>query len=113
MFLKGGDAECHDTFWFGGPDFGIEIVSPNDRSREKLEFYEKVGTRELLLIERDPWRQDLYRLADGELALVGASTLDEPQALRSDVLGLTWRLVEGQPRPRIEITHDDGRRWVA
>lgn len=113
VFLNGGAAECHDTFWYGGPDFGIEIVSPGDRSREKLDFYEKVRTRELLLIDRDPWRLELHRLADGELALVGASTLDESQALRSDVLGLTWRLLEGQPRPRIEITHDDGRQWVA
>jgi Uma2 family endonuclease len=100
-------------FWFGGPDFGIEIVSPDDRSRQKLGFYEKVGTRELLLIDRDPWRLELYRLTHGELSLVGASTPDDPQPLRSEVLGLTWRLVAGQPRPQIEIAHDDGRRWLA
>jgi Uma2 family endonuclease len=113
VFLHGGAAECHDTFWFGGPDFGIEIVSPDDRSRQKLGFYEKVGTRELLLIDRDPWRLELYRLTHGELSHVGASTLDDPQPLRSEVLGLTWRLVAGQPRPQIEIAHDDGRRWLA
>lgn len=113
VFLHGGTAECHDTFWFGGPDFGIEIVSPDDRSRDKLGFYEKVGTRELLLIDRDPWRLELYRLTRGELAPVGASTLDDPQPLRSEVLGLTWRLIAEQPRPQIEIAHDDGRRWLA
>ncbi len=113
VFLHAGTAECHATFWFGGPDFGIEIVSPDDRSRDKLGFYEKVGTRELLLIDRDPWRLELYRLTRGELAPVGASTLDDPQPLRSEVLSLTWRLVAGQPRPQIEIAHDDGRQWLA
>lgn len=113
VFLHGSAAECHDTFWFGGPDFGIEIVSPDDKSREKLGFYEKVGTRELLLIDRDPWRLELYRLTHGELALVGASTPGDPQPLRSEVLALTWRLIAGQPRPQIEIAHDDGRRWLA
>ena len=54
-----------DTFWFGGPDFAVEIVSPGDRSREKLDFYAKVGTRELLLVDRKPWSLELYRL-DGE-----------------------------------------------
>ena len=113
VFLHGGTAECHNTFWFGGPDFGIEIVSPDDRSRKKLGFYEKVGTRELLLIDRDPWRLELYGLTQTELALVGAVTPGGPHSLRSEVLGLTWRLVAGEPRPQIEITHDDGRRLVA
>lgn len=112
VFLNSGAAECHDTFWFGGPDFGVEIVSPDDRSRQKLEFYQKTGTRELLLIDRNPWRLELYRLNQGDLVLVGTSTLDDPQQLRSTVLALTWRLVEAQPRPQVEITHDDGRRWL-
>jgi Uma2 family endonuclease len=35
VFLNDTLAECHDTFWFGGPDFAIEIVSPDDRTRDK------------------------------------------------------------------------------
>ena len=65
VFLNHTKAVDCDTFWFGGPDFAVEIASPGDRSREKLEFYAKVGTRELLLVDRKPWSLELYRL-DGE-----------------------------------------------
>jgi Uma2 family endonuclease len=112
VFLNETSAVCHGSFWYGGPEFAIEIVSPNDCSREKLSFYASVGTRELLLIERDPWRLELYRLKNGELKLHGESSLEEPQPIGSDVLPLTWRLTPGEARPRIEVTHGDGRQWV-
>lgn len=112
IFLNDSSAICHDTFWYGGPDFAIEIVSRNDRSREKFGFYASIGTRELLLIERDPWRLELYRLEGGELKLHGESSLEELQPIGSDVLPLTWRLIPGEARPRIEVTHGDGRQWV-
>jgi hypothetical protein len=49
VFLNGTSAKNCGTHWFGGPDLAIEIVSPKDRSRKKIPFYEKVGTRELLM----------------------------------------------------------------
>jgi Uma2 family endonuclease len=113
VFLNEGTAECYDTFWFGGPDFTTEIVSPDDRSRDKFDFYAKVGTRELLLIDRDPWRLKLHRLTEGEFALVGVSTVADPQLLTSEVIPFSFRLVDGSPRPQIEILHRDGRRWLA
>jgi len=113
VFLNDGTAECHDTFWFGGPDFASEIVSPDDRSREKLDFYARVDTRELLLIDRDPWRLELYRLTRNELVLVGASTVADPQSLTSEVIPFSFRLMDATPRPQIEITHSDGRIWRA
>jgi Uma2 family endonuclease len=112
VFLNDSVAECHDAFWFGGPDFGIEIVSPHDRTREKLDFYAVVNTRELLIIEREPWSLELFRLQSGELRPVGRSTPDDPQALTSGVLPLTWRLVAAAPRPHIELSHSDGRVWT-
>ena len=36
VFLPGNPAEDRETHWFGGPDFAVEILSPYDRSREKL-----------------------------------------------------------------------------
>src|SRR5262245_14269348 len=39
VYLAGNPAKDCDTHWFGGPDFAVEIVSPNDRSRDKLGFY--------------------------------------------------------------------------
>jgi Uma2 family endonuclease len=112
VFLPDTSAVNRDTFWDGGPDFAVEVVSPDDRSREKLDFYARVGTRELLLIDRDPWSLELYRLRDGRLQPVGRSTVEAAEAIRSEVVPLAFRLVAGDQRPRIELVHHDGeRRW--
>jgi Uma2 family endonuclease len=101
------------THYCGGPDFLGEIVSPDDHSREKFEFYAKIGVRELMLIDRDPWGLELYQLKDGELRLAGKSRLDEPAALTSGVVPLSFRLVPGESRPQIEVSHLDGvQRWI-
>lgn len=112
-FLKDTSAQMCGAFWHGGPDFAVEIISPNDRSREKLDFYGKVSTRELLIIDRDSWALELYRLQDQELILSGKSTLNQPDELTSDVLPLSWKLIPGEKRPQIEIAHSDGeQQWV-
>ena len=112
--LPGGKAQDCGTHWFGGPDFVVEVVSRDDRSREKFDFYAAIGVRELLLLDRYPWSLELYRLRDGVLALVGKSRPERPEALISEVLPLTFRLVAGEPRPTIEVDHSDGvRSWSA
>src|SRR4051812_16753222 len=73
VFLKGTKAQNRDTFWLGGPDFAVEIVSPNDASRDKLAFYASVGVRELLIVDRDPWQLELFRLDGDALRVVGRS----------------------------------------
>jgi Uma2 family endonuclease len=114
VYVTGTTARNLKTHWLGGPDFAVEVVSPNDRSREKFGFYANVGTRELLIVDRDPWILELYRLEDDVLRLVGKSSLDRPDLLVSEVLPLNFRLVEGDPRPRIEVVHTDGvQRWSA
>jgi Uma2 family endonuclease len=114
VFLKGTSAICKGAYWLGGPDFAVEVVSPYDRSRKKLDFYAKVGVKELLLVDRKPWALELYRIQDGKLVLVGTSTLDHPNTIASEVLPLSFRLSEGDPRPRIDIIHSDGvQRWSA
>jgi Uma2 family endonuclease len=109
VFLKGCKAKNCGAFWFGGPDFAAEIVSKRDRSRKKLEFYAKIGTRELLIVDRYPWALELYVLKRGKLKLAGCSTLEDPQTIESTVLPLTFRLVDGETRPVIEVTHIDGK----
>ncbi|MCH8921729.1 MAG: hypothetical protein IIA67_01130 [Planctomycetes bacterium] len=42
---------------------------------------------------------------------VGGLNADE--AIKSEVLSLSFRIVDGEPRPRIEVRHDDGRTWLA
>jgi Uma2 family endonuclease len=113
VFLKGTSARDCGTHWFGGPDFAVEVVSRNDRSWDKLGFYASVGVRELLILDRKPWRLELYRLKDGELRLVGTSTIKQPNAVASQVLPLTFAFRAGKPRPRVVVTKDDGSQsWV-
>jgi Uma2 family endonuclease len=103
VFLADNPAKDCDTHWFGGPDFAIEIKSPKDRSRQKLDFYFKVGVRELLIVDRKPWRLDLYR-NDGEaLTLVGTCAPSKPKTLDSAVLPLRFSLASGQPRPKLVV----------
>lgn len=75
--------------------------------------YEKVGTRELLLRDRDPWQLELYQLQNDKLSQVGTSTLQQADILTSSVLPLTFRLTPGQERPMIEIVATDGKKqWL-
>ena len=113
VFLNDTQAENLNTHWYGGPDFAIEIISPHDRAREKREFYAKVGTRELLLVDRDPWALELYRLNEGQLVQVGQSTPEDSSLITSEVVPLSWKLIPGDLRPQIEIAHTDGKQqWV-
>jgi Uma2 family endonuclease len=113
VFLNGNPAEDCETHWLGGPDLAIEIVSPNDRSRKKIPFYEKIGTRELLIVDRKPWRLSLLRLIDGKLCDVGQSTLAERNTLASEVVPLSFQLIESAQRPAILVKHlQDGRQWM-
>jgi Uma2 family endonuclease len=114
VFLRGNRAEDRGSHWFGGPDFAIEIISPRDRSREKFDFYASVHVGELLLVDRRPWRLELYRLNEGAYETVGKSTLARPDILESQTLGLNFRLIPGERRPQIEVSCPaDGRTWLA
>ena len=96
-----------------GPDFLVEVMSQHDLARDKLPFYAGVAVRELLIIDRDPWCLELYRLGDKELKLVGRIQSNEADQLRSDVLPMAFQLLPGDPRPQIEVIHHDGRqRWI-
>lgn len=113
VFLKNTQALNCNTHWYGGPDFAVEVVSPREKVRKKLGFYAKVGTRELLVLDRAPWCLSLYRLAEGELQLVGTSTVPTHEWLASSVVPLSFRLIDGVERPRIEARHTDGQQsWI-
>jgi Uma2 family endonuclease len=113
VYLPDNPAEDCATHYRGGPDFAIEIISRNDRARKKLDFYAKVGVRELLLIDRKPWSLELYRWIDGVLTLVGKTTPDPAQTLTSAVLPISLRLLPDASRPKIEVTQTaDARQWL-
>jgi Uma2 family endonuclease len=115
VFLSASSARNCGTQWLGGPDFAVEILSAGDRALQKLPFYASVNVRELLVIDRDPWAIELYRLHGSELASVGRSTSAEPQTLESDLLPLTFRLLPasagGRPAIKVRHRHND-QRWT-
>jgi Uma2 family endonuclease len=130
VILPGCKAKNCGTHWFGGPDFAVEILSPKDRSREKLPFYSSVGVRELLLMDRQPWSLELFQLQGKDLISSGRSTIGRPVILASSILPVSFRLVppgtrtssngrrrsrtNGKKlRPGLEILHQDGiQRWI-
>ena len=112
VFLKGTTAVDHDTHYLGGPDFAVEVISPGEPPTAKFAFYESIGTREVMVLHRDPWRLELFTLQSGRLVLAGASEPATPAAVASEALGLTFELVPGDPRPRIAVNHPaTGRAW--
>jgi Uma2 family endonuclease len=113
VFLNSGTAENLGTHWVGGPDFAVEVISPLDRAREKIPFYEKVGVGELLIVDRDPWRLELYRLRDGRLEQIGRSELGSENLATAETVSLTFQLVAGDERPQIQVvaTSTD-RKWI-
>lgn len=112
VFLADTAAKNCSTHWCGGPDFAVEIVSDDDQSRKKISFYAAIKTRELLIIDRDPWGLELFRLSNGELRSVGTSTLENSKALVSEALPFTLRLISGDDRPSILVTHaPDDKTW--
>jgi len=113
VYLKDTHAKDCGAYWYGGPDFAVEIVSPQDRVMEKLPFYAQVGTRELLVIDRDPWELTLFRLRNDTLQLIAKSRTDNATPITSDVVPLRFTLLVDKTRPVIEVAHHDGsQRWV-
>ena len=108
VFLRDTSAVDCGTHWFGGPEFGIEVVSPGDRTLNKLEFYNHVGTRELLIIDRDPWVLSLYRRSvTSHLEIAAVCPIDNPAEIISEIVPLRFSL---EPtRSAIRISNRDGR----
>jgi Uma2 family endonuclease len=113
VFLAGNPARDCRTHYFGGPDLAVEIVSPDDRSRDKLDFYAAVGTREVLMVDRGPWQLELYQLRRSRMRLAGAAAVGEGDPLPSSVLPLSFQLVRGRPRPKVKVVHiETDLEWV-
>jgi Uma2 family endonuclease len=113
LYLAGTAAKDMGNHWVGGPDFALEVVSPNDYSREKLDFYAAVRTREAMIIDRDPWQLELFRLSRGAMRSRGTVRPDDGKTVKSAVAPFEFALVAGEPRPKVKIIHTEtGQEWV-
>ena len=113
VFLPGNRAEKWVTHFRGPADFLVEILSPGDRTREKIPFYSRLGVQELLLVDRQPWTLELYRWQNGQLQRIGQSTLDAGDVLVSEAVPLTFQLASGSARPQILVVHPSkGQSWL-
>jgi Uma2 family endonuclease len=114
VFLAGNDAEVFEAHICGPADFLVEIVSPGDKSREKLDFYGDLRVRELLLIDRYPWSLELYRHNGSELVPAGRSSAEHSEVIASAVLPISFQLLSAAPRPEIRMAEIGGARtWTA
>lgn len=77
-----------NEYFDGGPDAVVEIHSPGDEAYEKLNFYAKVGVREVWIIERDSKRPDVYEVVGDRCKKREA---DAEGWVRSEVVGAQMR----------------------
>ena len=104
VFLSENPAQDRESHWYSGPDLAIEICSSGDRTYEKLDFYASVNTKEVLVVDRDPWQLVLYRHGDDAMTETGRSTMDDAVELVSEVVPLKFRL-NSDHGPVIEVEH--------
>ncbi len=109
VVLKTGHALVLEPYIAGGPDFLVEVRSPNDETNEKLPWYAMQGVREALVIDQDTKGLELYRLHGGALVRVASS----PGVVESQVVPLRFEQVQRQGKPGLLITHvaDLAKRW--
>jgi uncharacterized protein YaiE (UPF0345 family) len=77
-----------NEYFNGGPDAVFEIHSPGDEAYEKLDFYAKVGVREVWIIGRDTKQPEMLELVSDEYQ---ARQPDTDGWSRSDIAGVEMR----------------------
>ena len=103
VFMNDCSAEDCGSHWCGGPDLAIEIVSEGDRTLEKLDFYAQINTRELLVIDRDPWQLTLYRRSDAAaMTPVAVSSFTQSVLITSQAIPVQFQLVTQPTRLRVQ-----------
>lgn len=103
--LKDSAAIDRESHYQGGLDLLGEVLTPGEDPYAKLPFYGAIGTREVLLVHRDPWKLELFQLNQMRLDLAGVSEIKSLQVITSSVLPLSFQIQQGATRPTIVMTH--------
>jgi len=74
-----------------GAELVVEVLSPDDESRDKLPFYARMGVREVWLIEPATRAFEILELAGGAYRVVPAGA----DGTCSPLLGIELRVAEG------------------
>jgi Uma2 family endonuclease len=88
-----------------GAELVVEILSPRDETYNKIDFYSRVGVREMIVAHPEERRIELFRALGGQLVPVQPGA---DGALVSEVLGLTLRTVAG----KLEMSWEGGSATV-
>ena len=114
VVLKEGRAIDCGTHWMGGPDFLVEVESPEDQIIRKIPFYSKIHVRELLIIHGETRHLQLHRHDGQQLAPVEPSDFKGSKWLTSKVLPLAFRrkVIRKQPLTEIQRTDDVLGHWT-
>jgi Uma2 family endonuclease len=89
----------------GGPDAVVEVRSPGDETYEKLPFFAALGVREVIVVDRDTKRPEVYRLAGPQYVAVAE---DVDGWVHSTCLGVRLRALAGAT-PRLAIEDSQNR----
>lgn len=101
VVLSGSKAHLEGNYIAGGPDFIIEIRSPDDETYEKIGWYAKQGVRDLVVINRDTKHVEHYKLSQGELVLQASS----PHAAIYSIVPIIIKTVYEPKGNKIEVRH--------
>jgi Uma2 family endonuclease len=92
----------------GGPDAVLEIRSPGDETYEKLAFFARLGVRDVVVVDRDTKKPEVFRLTGAEYLAVAP---DREGRITSECLGVRMRALAPQPPHLVvEDLADPGRR---
>ncbi len=109
VILRNGAAQMRGSYIAGGPDFILEIHSPDDETEEKIPWYAAQGVRELLVLDRDTKALRLFRASGGQLREVTPPT----GIVECETVPLRFERVEqgGVARVRVSQRARPGQVW--
>jgi Uma2 family endonuclease len=96
---KGHEDRIRKSGIHGGPDAVVEVRSPGDETYDKLDFYARIGTGEVVVVDRDTKVPEVFRLAGTRMVAVAA---DREGWVVSERLRVRMRVLKGAP-PKIVV----------